>query len=182
MGNFCGYLALLGGLSGGAVRVYLHEEGVTLKELADDVERMVESFRAGQRLFLAVRNERASEMYTSEFLVRLFEQESQGLFDAREVVLGQTQQGGAPSPFDRILGTRLAAHSIDWLSDQIDGASSGGAVIGLGDGHVRVLPLREAEELADWEHRRPLRQWWLELRPIVDVLSNRLALPTARPG
>jgi 6-phosphofructokinase 1 len=182
MGSFCGYLALLGGLSGGAVRVYLHEEGVTLKELADDVERMVESFRAGQRLFLAVRNERASEMYTSEFLVRLFEQESQGLFDAREVVLGQTQQGGAPSPFDRILGTRLAAHSIDWLSDQIDGASSGGAVIGLGDGHVRVLPLREAEELADWEHRRPLRQWWLELRPIVDVLANRLALPTARPG
>ena len=43
-------------------------------------------------------------MYTSDFLCRLFEQESQGLFDAREVVLGQTQQGGSPSPFDRILG------------------------------------------------------------------------------
>ena len=87
-------------------------------------------------------NERASPMYTSEFLCRLFEQESQGLFDAREVVLGQTQQGGAPSPFDRILGTRLAAHSIDWLSDQIDSASTGGAVIGLHEGKVRVLPLR----------------------------------------
>jgi len=182
MGGFCGYLALLGGLSGGAVRVYLHEEGITLKELADDVERMVESFRVGQRLFLTVLNEKASPMYTSEFLCRVFEQESQGLFDAREVVLGQTQQGGAPSPFDRILGTRLAAHSIDWLSYQIDSASTGGAVIGLHEGKVRVLPLRDAEELADWEHRRPLGQWWLQLRPIIDVLASRLAAGSAGPG
>jgi 6-phosphofructokinase 1 len=175
MGNFCGYLALLGGLSGGAVRVYLHEEGITLAELAHDIERMVASFRVGQRLFLTVMNERASPMYTSEFLCRLFEQESQGLFDAREVVLGQTQQGGAPSPFDRILGTRLAAHSIDWLSYQIDSASAGGAVIGLSEGKVRVLPIRDAGELADWEHRRPTQQWWLQLRPIIDVLASRLA-------
>jgi 6-phosphofructokinase 1 len=179
MGGFCGYLALLGGLSGGAVRVYLHEEGITLKELADDVERMVESFQAGQRLFLAVLNERASPMYTSEFLCRLFEQESRGLFDAREVVLGQTQQGGAPSPFDRILGTRLAAHSIDWLSYQIDSASAGGAVIGLHEGRIRVLPLPDAGELADWEHRRPARQWWMQLRPIIDVLASRLAASSA---
>ena len=176
MGGACGYLALLGGLSGGAVRVYLHEEGITLQELADDVRRMVESFRVGQRLFLAVMNEKASPMYTSDFLCRVFDQESQGLFDAREVVLGQTQQGGAPSPFDRILGTRLAAHSIDWLSDQIDSASPGGAVIGLSEGRVRVRPLRDAEELADWEHRRPRQQWWMQLRPMIDVLANRLAL------
>jgi 6-phosphofructokinase 1 len=176
MGGQCGYLALLGGLSGGAVRVYLHEEGITLQELAHDIERMVESFRVGQRLFLAVMNEKASPMYTSDFLRRLFNQESQGLFDAREVVLGQTQQGGAPSPFDRILGTRLAAHSIDWLSHQIESAGSDGAVIGLSEGKVRVAPLREAEELADWQHRRPLTQWWMELRPLIDVLANRLAL------
>ena len=97
MGGYCGYLALMGGLSGGAVRVYLHEEGITLKDLAHDVERMVDSFRVGQRLFLTVMNEKASPMYTSDFLCRLFEQESQGLFDAREVVLGQTQQGGSPA-------------------------------------------------------------------------------------
>jgi 6-phosphofructokinase 1 len=182
MGGFCGYLALLGGLSGGAVRVYLHEEGITLHQLAGDVERMVESFRVGQKLFLTVMNEKASPMYTSEFLSRLFEQESQGIFDAREVVLGQTQQGGAPSPYDRILGTRLAAHSIDWLSYQIDSASAGGAVIGMHEGKVRVLPIRDAAELADWEHRRPLRQWWLELRPLIDVLASRLAVTSAGPG
>jgi hypothetical protein len=38
-----------------------------------------------------------------------------------------------------------------------------------------VLPLREAGELADWEHRRPAHQWWMRLRPIIDVLASRLA-------
>ena len=174
MGGRCGYLALMGGLAGGAVRVYLPEEGIALRDLSRDVERMVDSFRAGQRLFLTVMNEKASAMYTSDFLCRLFEQESRGLFDAREVVLGQTQQGGSPTPFDRVLATRLAAHSIDWLSNQIDTRKKGGAVIGLSDGRVRVLPLRRSEELADWENRRPLRQWWMDLRPIIDVLAGRL--------
>jgi 6-phosphofructokinase 1 len=182
MGGFCGYLALLGGLSGGAVRVYLHEEGITVKELADDVERMVASFRVGQRLFLAVINEKANPMYTADFLSRLFEQESQGLFDAREVVLGQTQQGGSPSPYDRILATRLGAHSIDWLGFQIDSATAGAAVIGMHEGRIRVQPLRDTAELADWEYRRPVHQWWMRLRPMIDVLNNRLAASSARPS
>ncbi len=174
MGGSCGYLALLSGLSGGAVRVYLHEEGITLKDLSHDVERMVESFRAGQRLFMVVANEKASPMYTSDFLCRLFEQESQDLFDARVVVLGQTQQGGTPSPFDRILGTRLAAHAIDWISNEIDRRRADCAVIGTTKGTVKVMSMRHAEELADWDNRRPLHQWWMQLRPILDVLAQRL--------
>jgi 6-phosphofructokinase 1 len=143
---------------------------------------MVASFRVGQRLFLTVMNEKASPMYTSEFLSRLFEQEGQGLFDAREVVLGQTQQGGAPSPYDRILATRLAAHSIDWLGFQIDSASTAGAVIGMQEGRIRVLSIRDAGELADWEYRRPVDQWWMRLRPLIDVLADRLAAGAAGPG
>ena len=173
MGGYCGYLALLGGLSGGAVRVYLHEEGITLDDLARDVKRMVGSFRAGQRLFLTVTNEKANPMYSSDFLCRLFEQESKDLFDARDIVLGQTQQGGAPTPFDRILATRLAAHSIDWVSNQIQTAGNAHAVIGLHEGAPRILSLEAAAELADWEFRRPKNQWWMEIRPLIEALSGR---------
>ena len=179
MGGYCGYLAVMGGLSGGAVRTYLHEEGISLKQLASDIDRMVGSFRVGQRLFLVVRNERASEMYTSDFMCRLFEQESEGLFDARAAVLGHIQQGGNPTPFDRILATRLASHSIDYLSDQIETGKSQSAVIGLYEGKVRTISLRQSEELAQWEYRRPTEQWWLELRGIIDVLGSRLS---AEPG
>ncbi|MEP6561607.1 MAG: 6-phosphofructokinase, partial [Nakamurella sp.] len=175
MGDRCGYLALLGGLSGGAVRVYLPEDGITLDELSADIKTMVRSFRAGQGLFLTVMNEKASPLYTSDFLVRLFEQESEDLFDAREVVLGQTQQGGAPTPFDRILAARFAAHSIDWLSNQIDLSRTDVAVIGVRSGQVQIRSLDEVALLADWANRRPLEQWWLGLRPLIEVLSERLA-------
>lgn len=178
MGGFCGYLATMGGLSGGAVRVYLHEEGITLKQLAADVDRMVASFKIGQRLFLAVRNEKASSMYSTDFLCRVFEQESEGMFDAREVVLGHIQQGGNPTPFDRILATRLASHSIDYLSKQIAEGKSQSAVIGLNEGKVRTISLRQSEDLADWEFRRPTEQWWEELGIIVETLAARLEVPT----
>ena len=114
-------------------------------------------------------------MYTSDFLCRLFNQESQGLFDAREVVLGQTQQGGAPS---RSTGSSAPG----WPRTRSTGsatrsrAPAPAAAIGLSEGKVRVAPLRDAEELADWEHRRPQAQWWMRLRPLIDVLADRLAL------
>ncbi len=182
MGGYCGYLATMGGLSGGAVRVYLHERGITLKQLSDDVDRMVASFKIGQRLFLAVRNEKASPMYSTDFLCRLFEQESQGLFDAREVVLGHIQQGGDPTPFDRILATRLASHSIDYLTKQIEEKKSQSAVIGLTEGKVRTISLRQSEDLADWEFRRPTEQWWEELQPILNTLAARLAVGEPAPA
>ena len=149
--------------------------GRDARRLAADVEQMVDSFAAGQRLFLTVRNERASEMYTSDFLRRIFEQEGRGTFDARQIVLGQTQQGGSPSPFDRILATRLAARAVAWLGDEMAAGSAGSAVIGLHEDGVRIVPLQRAEELADREHRRPTDQWWMRLRPTVDMLAARTA-------
>ncbi|MDT7580478.1 MAG: 6-phosphofructokinase 1 [Pseudonocardiales bacterium] len=180
MGGYCGYLALMGGISGGAVRVHLHEEGVTLAQLADDVSRMVESFAAGQRLFLTVRNEHSNAMYTSDFLRRLFEQEGRRVFDARQIVLGQTQQGGSPTPYDRVLVARFAARCVEWLGEQLDSGRSGCAVIGLHEGDVRILPMRRAEELADRTHRRPVDQWWMRLRPTIEMLAGRLPTPERR--
>jgi 6-phosphofructokinase 1 len=88
MGRYCGYLALMSGLAGGAERVYLHEEGVTLKDLQAEVERMVKAFHAGRRLYLTIRNELANPHYTTDFMCALFEEEGRGLFDVRRSVLG----------------------------------------------------------------------------------------------
>ena len=126
MGRYCGYLALMGALSTGAERVYLHEEGVTLADLSDDVARMVASFRAGRRFHLAIRNEAASDGYTTDVMCRLFAEESAGEFDVRPMVLGHLQQGGNPTPFDRVHATRLAAYCVDWLSAQISAGTGSG--------------------------------------------------------
>ncbi len=63
MGRRCGYLALMSGLATGAERVYLHEEGVTLKSMKEDLDRLVQGFREGKRLGLVIRNEEANPTY-----------------------------------------------------------------------------------------------------------------------
>ena len=115
MGHDCGYLALMSGLASGAERVYLPEEGITLDDLTADVRALADGFRAGKRLGLVIRSENADPVYTTGFIPALFEKEGGELFDAREAILGHIQEGGDPSPFDRIQATRLTARCIEFL-------------------------------------------------------------------
>jgi 6-phosphofructokinase 1 len=179
MGQQCGYLALMSGIATGAERSYLPEEGITLADLEVDLADMKRGFRRGARKSLMIRNERANPLYTAEFISALFEQESEGLFDVRTAILGHLQQGGDPSPFDRIQATRLGARCVAFLVEEADkGSATGaatGALIGMQNGHVRIRDLEEMPELADVQHRRPREQWWLDLRPIERLMAHYTA-------
>ena len=172
MGRYCGYLAAVGGMSVGAERVYLHEEGVHLQDLIRDVTEMTTSFKHGRRFYLAIRNEEASVGYTTDFLCQLFDEESGHDFDVRPMVLGHLQQGGNPTPFDRVHATRLAAFSVDWLSSQIEMGRSQWGFIGMQDGALASIPLKTMPDLVDMEFSRPLEQWWTEMRPVMDILAT----------
>lgn len=74
----------------------------------------------GSQRYLVVRNEKASRNYTSEFVRELFCEESKGAFTTRVNILGHTQQGGNPSPFDRIMGSKMGGKAVDHLIDQIN--------------------------------------------------------------
>jgi 6-phosphofructokinase 1 len=173
MGRECGYLALMSGIATGAERAYLPEEGVTLHDLEVDLTNMKQSFRRGQRKSLMIRNERANPLYTAAFISALFEQESESLFDVRQAILGHLQQGGDPSPFDRIQANRLAARCITFLVEEADKGSATAALIGMQNGHVEIHPLEEMPALADTAHMRPKEQWWLDLRPIARLMSHQ---------
>jgi 6-phosphofructokinase 1 len=172
MGRYCGYLALMGGLATGAERVYIHEEGTTLKDLQDDVDHLVTGFREGKRLGLMIRNESAHPVYTTDFMVRLFEVEGKELFDVRQAILGHLQQGGNPSPFDRIQGTRLAVQSIDFLVERLESGDHQHAFIGLEGGKIQFTGMEDYTRLEDWDYGRPKKQWWMDLRPIARVLAQ----------
>lgn len=176
MGRYCGYLALLSSMCVGAERVYLHEEGVTLADLQADVERMNNAFEQGRRLFLTVRNEAANDLYDTDFLVRLFEEEGHDRFDVRQTVIGHTQQGGNPSPFDRIMATRLTARGIDWLTEEMGKGRRDMAFIGLWEGAISVTNMSQMDALVDWKYHRPKDQWWLKLHRIVRELSEDPAI------
>jgi 6-phosphofructokinase 1 len=177
MGGDCGYLALISGLATGAERAYLPEEGVSLADLQDDVADLVSGFEHGKRLGLMIRNEHADSLYTADFMSALFEKEGGELFDVRQAILGHIQQGGDPSPFDRIQATRLAAKCIAFLTEQAGADTPPAVAIGLQGGRVEFTSLQDLPRLIEPGARRPTNQWWLELRPIARIM----ALPRPQP-
>ncbi len=171
MGRYCGYLALMSGIASGAERVYLNEDGVKLSDLEKDLQSMREDFQEGKRLSLMIRNEMANPLYTTSFMSSLFEEESNGLFDVRAVILGHMQQGGNPSPFDRIQATRMATRCVTFLVDEASKGSNSGTFIGIQGGYTQFHPLEDMPRMVDAAHMRQKEQWWLDLRPLVAMLT-----------
>jgi 6-phosphofructokinase 1 len=174
MGYDSGYLALLSGLATGAEQVYLPEEGITLDDLREDVHQLRAGFAAGKRLGLMIRSEHADAHYTTPFIASLLEKEGGELFDVRQAILGHVQQGGDPTPFDRIQATRLAARCVEFLCEQAASATPASAFIGLQAGRVRFTDLGRFPELIADEARRPREQGWLSTRPLARVMAGRV--------
>lgn len=173
MGHHCGYLALMGGMATGAERVYMHEEGIKLRDLQTDVEKLLMGFQTGKRLGLIIRNEDANPVYTTNFICSLFEEEGSDVFDVRPAILGHLQQGGDPSPFDRIQATRLSRMCLEYLIEQCDKKEYNSAFIGIQNGQIRFHDMRDFDRMIDSEHQRPKDQWWLELKSIAILLSKQ---------
>ena len=172
MGKYCGYLALMGMLATGAERAYLNEEGVTLKDLYHDVKLLNTGFEHGKRLGVMIRNERAHPLYTTEFMSNLFEAEGGDLYEVRMSVLGHLQQGGDPTPFDRNLATRYAYRCIKFLEEEAVANQNTVACLGLQGSKYHISPLDEIVRRYDAKHERPKEQWWMDLRPIAQMLAQ----------
>lgn len=172
MGHKCGYLALMSALATGAERVYLPEEGVTLSNLKDDVEMLIAGFREGKKLGVVMFSEKANMTYSVKFISDLFEEEGGDLFDVRQVILGHIQQGGNPSPFDRIYASRFASKSVVYIEEQIESDEPVSACLGMVNGKYRFTPLEDMDRLLDKKNDRPKEQWWLDLRPVARVLAK----------
>lgn len=172
MGRRCGYLTLMSGLATGAEKVYLPEHDATLDEIASATSDMVKSFRDGRRLYLVLRNEAACGLYSTKLLADVFAQESNGLYDVRESVIGHVQQGGNPTAFDRLMATRLVTNAMQVLVDELVAGTARGHYVGLVNGEFRDSPLAHMNDELDLVNRRPREQWWLRLEHVIPVVSQ----------
>jgi 6-phosphofructokinase 1 len=174
MGQYCGYLALMSALATGAEKVYLHEEGIRLADLHEDIEQLCANFAAGKRLGLMIRSEYANERYTTDFIAAIFEEEGGNLFDVRVSVLGHLQQGGDPQPFDRILAARILAKVVEYIDEHCAIKDPNPPAVGMGHvaGELVMTPLAEVMRMADEELQRPREQWWMELRPVARMMAR----------
>ena len=115
---------------------------------AADVAALQEAFARGKSVGIVLSADGASEAYDIQTLARIYAEESSGRFDTRVCVLGHLQQGGRPSPADRVLAARMARAAVARL---LEGA---GGMIGERDGQIIATPIDALK--ADVVNRRPM--------------------------
>ncbi|KAL2085349.1 hypothetical protein ACEWY4_018669 [Coilia grayii] len=182
MGGYCGYLASVGGLAAGADAAYIYEEPFDIKDLQSNVEHLTEKMKTSIQRGLVLRNENSNENYTTDFIYQLYSEEGRGVFDCRKNVLGHMQQGGAPSPFDRNFGTKIAAKAMQWISKKLQETYRQGRVfanmedsaclLGMRRRALIFQPVVQLKDETDFIHRIPKEQWWLKLRPLMKILAK----------
>ncbi|CAD5234066.1 unnamed protein product [Bursaphelenchus xylophilus] len=184
MGGFCGYLATISALATGADNAYIFEEKFSVDDIKQDVQVIVDKMKKGVQRYLIVRCEKANKNYTTEFVQQLFSEEGKGEFTTRVNILGHAQQGGNPTPFDRNMGTKLAARALEHLICQakeyinmetgenkaVDKTSA--TLLGLTGRHVSFTSAEDLCQQTDFEHRLPTDQWWMKLRPLLRILAK----------
>uniref|UniRef100_A0A0X3P2V9 ATP-dependent 6-phosphofructokinase n=1 Tax=Schistocephalus solidus TaxID=70667 RepID=A0A0X3P2V9_SCHSO len=187
MGAYCGYLATMGAVAGGADAAYIHEESFGIDDLREDVTHLRAKMASNVQRGLVLRAERANPNYTTEFIHQLYAEEGQGIFDCRCNVLGHVQQGGVPSPFDRTMGTKFGALAIEWLDSQInEGLTGDGQVVTTEDSSCCLLGIikrshefskvSDLQRVTDFKYRVPRDNWWMNLRPLMRIMAKHESL------
>ena len=134
MGRNCGYLALMGGVAGGAEMVLIPEIETTLEEVA---QGLLDAYIRGKAHCIIV----VAEGYNPgcQAIVDYLKERREELgFEVRVTVLGHIQRGGSPSAFDRLLATRLGAAAVAELYN-----GHYGQMVGIKGREVVTTPLEE---------------------------------------
>ncbi|HZD96453.1 MAG TPA: ATP-dependent 6-phosphofructokinase, partial [Candidatus Sulfotelmatobacter sp.] len=128
MGRDSGWIAIYSGVAGGADVILIPEQTFDIQEIAETIKRRHDRGRffsivvVAEGAKLASKSNDSERRKTDEFgHVRLggignslaAEIESRTGFETRAVILGHTQRGGSPTPFDRMLATRYGIGAID---------------------------------------------------------------------
>lgn len=133
MGRNCGYLALMGGILGGAEFVMIPEHPTTLEQVGAVLEA---AYTKGKSHAMGVIAEGATPKIHE--VAAYLEQHEIG-FEVRVTVLGHVVRGGSPSAFDRLLATRMGVRAVELL---IEGTT--GVMVGLHGQEIGTVPLEDA--------------------------------------
>lgn len=131
MGRYCGDLAYAAGIASGADIIITSETGY-------DEERII-NFIHGTKAekhhrLLIVITEKVTDVSALAKRIRI-----ETGWDSRATILGHIQRGGNPTPFDRVLATRLGDAAVDAL---MDGKS--GVCMGVFNNEIIATPITEA--------------------------------------
>ncbi|HEY9535605.1 MAG TPA: 6-phosphofructokinase [Mucilaginibacter sp.] len=154
MGRDSGAIALRAGISCGAEAILLPEKSTAMEDLIAHLKNGAINKKSSSIVIVA-EGDKTGGIYD---LAKAVQQEITH-YDIKVTVLGHLQRGGAPSSFDRVLGSRLGFAAVNAL---IAGQSQ--KMVGLEANHIKLTPLDEALSHHDFKLESDLLQ-------MMDVLA-----------
>jgi 6-phosphofructokinase 1 len=148
MGRHCGYLALMGALATGADWVLIPEAPPDADNWEEVMcNRLRAGRQAGRRDTIVIvaegahdrHNKPIDSAYVAEVLRREMDE------DVRVTVLGHVQRGGAPSVFDRNLGTLMGYTAVQTLLNATPEAEP--QLVALRGNRITTVPLMHGVEM-----------------------------------
>ena len=134
MGNHCGDLAVYSGISCGAEIVITPETGYDEEAMLDQLRYLEQ---CGKNHAIVIVSEKLTDVSV------LADKISRNTgFAGRATVLGHIQRGGTPTPFDRVLASKMGGFAVDLLVQGV-----GGHCVGIRDNEIVSLPIAEALQM-----------------------------------
>ncbi len=158
MGRHSGWMALHGGMAGGAHMIIIPEVEVSVKDVCAMLKRRYDSGKKWAIIAVSegaiipdIMKDVAHSSQLDDFghvqlgtgkgigdaLANSIEYETG--YETRSIVLGHLQRGGSPSAYDRVLGTRLGEHVIQMINEGKFGMMSA-----IRSGEMKAVKLEEA--------------------------------------
>lgn len=152
MGRYAGWIALYAGIAGGGDIIIMPEIPYDIKKVC---KKVIERHKRGKRFSIVVVSEgampKSGEMVVKKMVrdstdpVRLGgignkianDIERMTGLEARVTVLGHLQRGGTPSPFDRMLATRLGSFACDLVAGKAFGKMAASRA-----GYIKAVDLK----------------------------------------
>lgn len=131
MGRNCGDIALYAGLAGGAEMVIIPEIEYSIDEVCD---KIMQGRARGKKHSIIILAEGAGDAKDISELI-----ENKTGIITRYSVLGYTQRGGAPSAYDRLIGSQMGARAVKLLIN-----SQRKRAVGVTDSGIFDMDLEEA--------------------------------------
>ena len=164
MGNKAGWLTLYSGLAGGADVILIPEIPYKIEKVAKIVEARAKSNKGFTIIAVAEgamdkeeaklkkkerEAKRAKEHFSASAYVAQQLRDQVGV-EARSVVPGHIQRGGAPSAYDRVLSTQFGVHAAELIRDGVYGVTV--ALKGNTIGHNKLEEIAGVPKLVPEDH------------------------------
>lgn len=135
MGNRCGDLAIWAGIATGAEIVITAQSGFDEETVLQQLNYFHDVIKKNHAIVII-----SEKMTDVEAFARKVTKATG--FDGRATVLGHVQRGGSPSPFDRVLASRLGNYAVELLANGI-----GGQCVGIVDNKIVHFPFEDGLDM-----------------------------------